>query len=85
MVIDQGVKGQVSTPFLAGPSCGLTYDEKTLVRAHLHLVLFQLECRFFLFGTPLLTLTPSLGAHPNDGKNQLDFQIQNFMLNHLKT
>ena len=59
MVKDQGVRGQVSTTSLEGPSYELTYDEKSLVKPHFYLALLQLEFRFFLFGATLLTLGPT--------------------------
>ena len=49
VVKDQEVRGQVSTTSLEGPSYGLTYDEKSLVKPHFYLALLQLEFHFFSF------------------------------------
>ena len=68
---DQEMRSQVSTTFSKGPSCGLTYDEKILVRVQFHLVIFQLECLHPLFGSPFLTLNPFLGAIPKRWKKTI--------------
>ena len=45
---------------------------------------FQLQCHFYTFWKKFWLWTYFQETHPKDGKNQLDFQMKNFMLNHLK-
>ena len=51
------------------------------IKTDVHLALFQLECFFFtIFGSPLFNFGPTFRGHAKTmERNQLDFQMQNFM------
>ena len=51
------------------------------IKTDVHLALFQLECVFFtIFGSPFFNFGPTFRGHTKTmERNQLDFQMQNFM------
>ena len=75
-VKDQKVTGQVSITFSKTPNYGLTDGEIILFVPHFKLPLFRQS--FFPIFDPLFVFYQRIE------KNQSDFQIQNFLLNHFK-